>query len=61
MEEQDCKRELEKFGTDCVHAQFLFDPQTGAVMPPISLSTTFKQNYPGVPLSVCNLFLNIQH
>lgn len=45
-------KQAQSFGTDCVHAGFEFDPQTGAVMPTISLSTTFKQNYPGVPLSV---------
>ena len=41
-------------GTDCVHAGFDHDPITGAVMPPISLSTTFKQESPGVPLGVHN-------
>jgi hypothetical protein len=52
---EDNSFESARFGTDCVHAEYKFDPQTGALMPPISLSTTFKQNYPGIPFSVRNL------
>lgn len=37
------------FGTDAVHVGQEPDPATGAVIPPISLSTTFKQNAPGEP------------
>jgi len=36
------------FGTNCVHAGQPADSQTGAVIPPISLSTTFQQASPGV-------------
>jgi cystathionine gamma-lyase len=36
------------FGTDCVHAGQKPDPYSGAVMIPISLSTTFAQISPGV-------------
>eukprot|EP01095_Lingulamoeba_sp_RSL-Kostka_P005065 TRINITY_DN16428_c0_g1_i1.p1 TRINITY_DN16428_c0_g1~~TRINITY_DN16428_c0_g1_i1.p1 ORF type:complete len:417 (-),score=174.38 TRINITY_DN16428_c0_g1_i1:215-1384(-) len=35
------------FGTDCIHAGQEPDPVTGAVMTPISLSTTFVQKSPG--------------
>eukprot|EP01120_Amphizonella_sp_Union-15-10_P015265 TRINITY_DN7821_c0_g1_i1.p1 TRINITY_DN7821_c0_g1~~TRINITY_DN7821_c0_g1_i1.p1 ORF type:complete len:383 (-),score=54.14 TRINITY_DN7821_c0_g1_i1:82-1230(-) len=35
------------FGTKCVHAGILPDPQTGAVVTPLSLSTTFQQTSPG--------------
>eukprot|EP01119_Soliformovum_irregulare_P003820 TRINITY_DN14877_c1_g1_i1.p1 TRINITY_DN14877_c1_g1~~TRINITY_DN14877_c1_g1_i1.p1 ORF type:complete len:393 (-),score=114.86 TRINITY_DN14877_c1_g1_i1:62-1240(-) len=43
--------DLSGFGTDCIHAGQPADAQTGAVIPPISLSTTFKQPSPGVLLS----------
>ncbi len=49
-------------GTDCVHAGFDHDPQTGAVIPPINLSTTFKQVSPGHPIGVfteINAFVTI--
>lgn len=36
------------FGTRAVHAGQEPDPVTGAVIPPISLSTTFKQSAAGV-------------
>jgi O-acetylhomoserine/O-acetylserine sulfhydrylase-like pyridoxal-dependent enzyme len=36
------------FGTNCIHAGQPSDPQTGAVIPPISLSTTFHQESPGI-------------
>jgi len=36
------------FGTTCIHAGQPSDPQTGAVMVPISLSTTYHQVSPGV-------------
>jgi cystathionine gamma-lyase len=36
------------FGTKAIHAGQPADPTTGAVMPPISLSTTFAQASPGV-------------
>jgi len=35
------------FATNCIHAGQFPDPTTGAVMPPISLSTTFQQASPG--------------
>ncbi|KAL0489460.1 cystathionine gamma-lyase [Acrasis kona] len=37
------------FGTDAIHAGQTPDPHSGAVMIPISLSTTFAQTSPGVP------------
>lgn len=36
------------FGSACIHAGQPSDPQTGAVMVPISLATTFTQASPGV-------------
>lgn len=36
------------FGTRAIHAGQEPDPVTGAVIPPISLSTTFKQSAAGV-------------
>lgn len=36
------------FGTDAIHAGQPADPRTGAVVVPISLATTFKQESPGV-------------
>jgi cystathionine gamma-lyase len=39
-----------KIGTLCIHAGQEPDPCTGAVMVPISLSTTFRQSSPGVNL-----------
>ena len=38
--------------TKVVHAGYQFDPLTGAIMPPITLSTTFEQKSPGVPIGV---------
>lgn len=46
---------FDHIGTDCVHAGFDYDKETGAVMPPISLSTTFKQSSPGVPIGVSDI------
>jgi cystathionine gamma-lyase len=36
------------FGTRAVHAAQRPDPTTGAVIPPLSLSTTYKQSAAGV-------------
>jgi len=36
-----------KFNTKVIHSGHGFDNETGAVMPPIHLSSTFKQNKPG--------------
>lgn len=36
------------FATQCIHAGQSPDPQTGAVMPPISLASTYVQDAPGV-------------
>ena len=36
------------FATKAIHVGQMPDPQTGAVVPPISLSSTFKQKSPGV-------------
>ncbi|KAK9368924.1 Cys/Met metabolism PLP-dependent enzyme-domain-containing protein [Lipomyces kononenkoae] len=40
---------MTRFGTRAVHAGSSPDPRTGAVISPISLSTTFAQNSPAVP------------
>jgi cystathionine beta-lyase/cystathionine gamma-synthase len=40
-----------RFATKAIHAGFHADPATGAVMPPIYLSSTFAQKSPGVPYS----------
>jgi len=42
-------------GTSYVHAGSEPDPTTGAVVVPISLATTFKQQSPGVPLGAGSL------
>ncbi|KAF9445354.1 hypothetical protein P691DRAFT_777640 [Macrolepiota fuliginosa MF-IS2] len=42
------KRHLEGFSTRAVHVGSEPDPETGAVIPPISLSTTYKQDAIGV-------------
>jgi cystathionine gamma-synthase len=39
-----------RFETLAVHAGFAVDPETGAVAPPIHLSTTFARDEDGVPL-----------
>jgi cystathionine gamma-lyase len=39
---------FKSFGTDAIHAGQEPDPVTGAVMTPISLSSTFYQKSPGV-------------
>lgn len=44
------------FGTDAVHAGQSPDPATGAVIPAISLSTTFAQEAPGLH-KVSDVFL----
>lgn len=41
-----------KFATRAVHVGSEPDPTTGAVIPAISLSTTFAQTYPGKPIGV---------
>lgn len=40
------------FGTNAVHAGAPIDPTTGAVIEPISLSTTFGQSEPSKPLGI---------
>lgn len=39
------------FATKAIHAEFHHDAYTGAVVPPICLSTTFAQHSPGKPFS----------
>lgn len=39
------------FATKAIHAEFHHDIYTGAVMPPLYLSTTFAQYAPGKPIS----------
>ncbi len=39
-----------RFETLAVHAGYAVDPETGAVAPPIHLSTTFARNEDGLPL-----------
>ncbi|KAH3688854.1 hypothetical protein WICPIJ_000160 [Wickerhamomyces pijperi] len=41
---------VHQFSTRAVHEGSHPDPTTGAVIPAISLSTTFAQTYPGVPI-----------
>ena len=36
------------FATRCIHAGQTPDPTTGAIMPPVSLSSTYVQESPGV-------------
>lgn len=40
------------FGTKAIHAGAPIDPHTGAVIEPISLSTTFAQSEPSKPLGI---------
>ncbi len=40
-----------KFDTKCIHNKKGTDKETGSVMPPINLSSTFAQKQPGKPLS----------
>jgi len=47
-EENSSSHSSHGFGTNCIHAGQPADAQTGAVIPPISLSTTFQQSSPGV-------------
>lgn len=42
---------MKHFATKAIHAGFHHDPITGAVMPPIYLSSTFAQHTPGKPMS----------
>jgi cystathionine gamma-lyase len=46
------KEPFKHFGTDAIHAGQQPDPTTGAVITPISLSSTFAQKSPGVQYSV---------
>lgn len=43
------KEQKTRFATKAIHAGFGHDKATGAVMPPIMLSTTFAQKLPGQP------------
>lgn len=43
-------KQYKGFGTRALHAGVLPDPSSGAVITPISLSTTFQQSSPGVHL-----------
>ena len=40
-------KKLKKFNSKVIHSGHSSDPNTGAVMPPIHLSSTFKQETPG--------------
>lgn len=42
------KGSLDGFGTRAIHAGSEANEETGAVIPPISLSTTYKQNGVGI-------------
>lgn len=44
------KENKHRFATKAIHAGFHHDAVTGAVMPPITLSTTFAQTIPGHPI-----------
>ncbi|MES2684344.1 MAG: PLP-dependent aspartate aminotransferase family protein [Pseudomonadota bacterium] len=41
-------KQADTFATRCVHAGHTPDPTTGAIMPPVSLSSTYVQESPGV-------------
>ncbi len=41
------KKNIKKFNTKVIHGGHSYDKETGAVMPPIHLSSTFKQSSPG--------------
>ena len=41
------KKNIKKFNTKIIHGGHSYDKETGAVMPPIHLSSTFKQSSPG--------------
>lgn len=43
-------RKSTRMGTKCVHGGQEPEPTTGAVMPPVSLATTYAQSAPGVPV-----------
>jgi len=45
--QQENKHVYDHFATNCIHAGQYPDPSSGAVMPPISLATTFQQASPG--------------
>lgn len=45
------KKESSRFATKAIHAGFSHDKATGAVMPPIYLSSTFAQLAPSEPIS----------
>lgn len=49
-ENSDCLPPFRGLATDSIHAGQPPDPRTGAVIPPLSLSTTFYQPTPGQPL-----------
>ena len=49
------KKHIDGFGTRAVHVGSDANEDTGAVIPPISLSTTYKQNSIGVH-KVCDFF-----
>ena len=42
------KKPVDGFGTRVIHVGSEPNPETGAVIPPISLSTTYKQDAVGV-------------
>ncbi len=52
---------MKGFATLAIHAGQPADPITGAVMPPISLSTTFAQSSPGVNKVNCFEILFVPH
>lgn len=51
MSTKDKKQKSFHFATKAIHAGFHHDSATGAVMPPIYLSSTFAQVSPGTPIS----------
>ena len=52
------KKHVDGFGTRAIHAGSEPNPQTGAVIPPISLSTTYKQDAIGVHKVSAEKFLS---
>lgn len=47
----DSKQKPQGFATKAIHAGFSHDAATGAVMPPIYLTSTYAQSSPGKPIS----------
>lgn len=56
LDKEDITKKSNGMSTKASHAGWNFDKEYGMVVPPITLSTTFKQKSPGVPYGVTCLF-----